>query len=75
MTLGLWGTPDPERVAVTAKMEDPEAIIGFVREIHELRWAVEGDPNEYVFSTPREAAEYGYNTVWQIKPSKKLNLA
>ena len=39
-------------------------IIGFVFE-NGIDWSVEGDPDDKRFGTPREAAEYGYSSVWK----------
>ena len=67
--LGLWGTRDPDRVSVSLELDDPLPIIGYVR-YDGSTWGVEGDPQRYQFKTPREAAEYGFATVWRdINPS------
>lgn len=63
--LGLWGTSDLQRVAVSLERGDPKTIIGYVREIGQLKWVAEGDPTNQHFDTPREAAEHGYTVVWR----------
>jgi hypothetical protein len=67
VNLGLWGTSNPNRVAVTTCADDSEPVVGYVREERQDRWMAEGDPAENLFSTPREAAEYAFINVWKIK--------
>ena len=66
VTLGLWGTSNPKRVAVTSRADDPELIVGYVREVSQDRWRAEGDPAENLFSTPREAADFAFLHTWKI---------
>ena len=57
--LGLWGTSDLKRVAVSLEPEKPKTIIGYVREVDWLTWVAEGDPMNRQVETPRQAAEHG----------------
>jgi hypothetical protein len=63
--LGLWGTSDRSRVAVSQNQSDPEMIIGYVREVGPMEWVAEGDPKNRHFNTPGDAAHYGYAVVWR----------
>jgi hypothetical protein len=62
--LGLWGTSSTRRIAVSASFASPEPVIGYIVEIYDLLWAVEDDGEKRTFTTPREAAEYGYRRFW-----------
>jgi len=60
--IGLWGTSNPKRVAVTQVADDPEQVVGYIWEVrHRDGWSAENDPEENLFSTPREAAEIRVN--------------
>jgi hypothetical protein len=63
--LGLWGTSDDKRIAVSRGFDRPEPVLGYVVELYDLCWAVEGDTEKRIFNTPREAADYGYSSVWK----------
>ena len=63
--LGLWGTSDLKRIAVSLELDKPKTIIGYVREVDPLRWVAEGDPNHRQFEAPRQAADHGYTVVWR----------
>jgi len=69
--LGLWGTSNLKRVAVSVELHTPETVLGYVREVDELKWVAEGDPGNLRFNTPREAAEYGYATLWRADPGPR----
>ena len=61
--LGLWGTNNPDRIAVSLSPDQPDQIIGHVRE-DRFAWVAEGDPANIHFATPREAAEHGFRKLW-----------
>jgi hypothetical protein len=62
--LGLWGTSSARRIAVSVSFAHPEPVLGYVVEIYDLLWAVEGDEEKRMFKTPGEAAEHGYTRFW-----------
>jgi hypothetical protein len=66
--LGLWGTSSARRIAVSASFADPEPVLGYIVEIYDLLWPVDGDREKRTFNTPREAAEYGYTKFWISEP-------
>jgi hypothetical protein len=66
--LGLWGTSNLKRVAVSMELHTPDPVLGYVHEVDEFRWVAEGDPRDQRFGTPREAAEHGYATLWRADP-------
>jgi hypothetical protein len=63
--LGLWGMSNLKRVTVSLESNAPETVLGYVREVGDLKWAAEGDPEHQSFRTPREAAAHGYATLWR----------
>jgi hypothetical protein len=63
--LGLWGMSNLKRVTVSLESNAPETVLGYVREVGDFKWAVEGDREHQTFYTPREAAEHGYATLWR----------
>jgi hypothetical protein len=60
--LGLRGTENPQRVSVSLGLDHQARIIGHVL-YNGSTWAVEGDPKDRQFQTPREAAEYVFTTI------------
>jgi hypothetical protein len=66
--LGLWGTSNLKRVAVSMELHTPNTVLGYVREVDEFQWVAEGDPRHQRFGTPREAAEHGCATLWRADP-------
>jgi hypothetical protein len=66
--LGLWGTPDLKRVAISLQRDNPEPVLGYIREIGECEWVADGDPENRTFCTPRKAAEHGYALLWRTAP-------
>jgi hypothetical protein len=65
LDLGLWGTQDLKRVAVSQHRNTPTPVIGYIRQRSECEWVAEGDPGNRTFDTPRKAAEYGYVFLWR----------
>jgi hypothetical protein len=65
--LGLWGTSNLKRVAVSMELDTPKTVLGYIREIDEFKWVAEGDPGNQRFDTPREAAEHGYAILWRAE--------
>jgi hypothetical protein len=63
--LGLWGSSNLNRVAVSLESNAPETVLGYVREVGDFKWAAEGDSEQRRFNTPREAAEHGYAILWR----------
>jgi len=62
VAVGLWATSNPKHVAVTPRSVNPEQVVGYIWEVrHRDGWSAENDPEENLFSTPREAAEIRVN--------------
>jgi hypothetical protein len=40
--LGLWGTSNLKRVAVSMELHTPNTVLGYVREVDEFQWVAEG---------------------------------
>ena len=61
VNLGLWGTSDPNRVAVSSNREDPSRIVGYICITVNGGWVIEGDSTDRIFLTPRAVARAGIN--------------
>ena len=59
------------------ELNAPTTVLGYVCQVDESRWAAEDDPGDQRFDTPREAAEYGYATLWRPirKPATRVDSA
>jgi hypothetical protein len=64
----LWGTSDPERVAVSASLDEPSNIIGYVCLTARGYWIIDGDTTNKVFTTAREAAQGGIRDCFNLRP-------
>ena len=71
--LGLRGTSNLKRVAVSMEFDTPKKVLGYVREVDECKWVAEGDPGNQRFDTPREAAEHGYALLWRAEDTATLD--
>jgi hypothetical protein len=58
-SFGLWGTADPDRVAVSVNCDEPAPVIGYVCMTTGRDWIIEGDTTKQSFATPGEAAQVG----------------
>jgi hypothetical protein len=72
---GLWGTSDPDRVAVSVNRDDPSRVVGHVCLMTRGGWIIEGDVRNQVFPTAREAAQAGLDHFFPITASKGLKFA
>ena len=54
--MGLWGTADQDRVAVSSNENNPNGILGYVRLNNGGYWTIEGDEQNRHYGSPHEAA-------------------